>query len=43
MITTFMHAYNNQTVDIVLALLLIAGGVVGAQFGSRASAPVLKW
>lgn len=37
-LTAFLQAYNNQTVDIVLALLLIAGGVVGAQFGARASA-----
>lgn len=37
-LTTFMHAYNNFTVDIVLALLLIAGGVVGAQFGARVGA-----
>ena len=35
-ITTLLQAILNQTVDIVLALLLIAGGVVGAQFGSRA-------
>jgi uncharacterized membrane protein YfcA len=34
--TTFLHAYANGTVDILLALLLIAGGVVGAQFGTRA-------
>jgi uncharacterized membrane protein YfcA len=34
--TTFLHAYANQTVDILLALLMIAGGVVGAQFGTRA-------
>jgi uncharacterized membrane protein YfcA len=34
--TTFLHAYENGTVDILLALLLIAGGVVGAQFGTRA-------
>jgi hypothetical protein len=34
--TAFLHAYANQTVDILLALLLIAGGVVGAQFGARA-------
>jgi hypothetical protein len=32
---TFLQAVNNQTVDIVLALLLLAGAVVGAQFGSR--------
>ena len=37
-ITGFLHAYTNQAVDIVLALLLIAGGVVGVQFGSRAGA-----
>ncbi len=35
-LTTFLHAYNNHTVDIVLALLLIAGGVIGAQIGTRA-------
>ncbi len=34
-ITTFLHAYQNQAVDVVLALLLTVGGVVGAQFGSR--------
>ncbi len=33
--TTMMHAITNQTVDIVLALLLLIGGVVGAQFGTR--------
>jgi uncharacterized membrane protein YfcA len=37
-ITTFLHAYGNQTVDIMLALLLTVGGVVGAQFGTRAAA-----
>jgi len=37
-LTTFLHAYNNFTVDIVLALLLIAGGVIGAQFGARVGA-----
>jgi uncharacterized membrane protein YfcA len=36
-LTTFLHAYQNQTVDVVLALLLIVGGVVGAQFGTRAA------
>ncbi len=34
----FLHAYDTHTVDIILSLLLIAGGVVGAQFGSRAGA-----
>lgn len=33
---TFLQAWQNQTVDIVLALLLLVGGVVGAQFGVRA-------
>ncbi|MDF2095528.1 sulfite exporter TauE/SafE family protein [Aquibaculum arenosum] len=32
---TFLQAIQNQTVDIVLALLLTIGGVVGAQFGGR--------
>lgn len=35
-LTTVMQATFNHTVDIVLALLLIVGGVVGAQFGTRA-------
>jgi uncharacterized membrane protein YfcA len=34
-ITGFLQAYANHSVDILLGLLLIAGGVVGAQFGSR--------
>jgi len=32
---TFLQAVNNQTVDIVLALLLVVGSVVGAQIGAR--------
>ena len=32
-----MHATTNQTVDVVLALLLLFGSVVGAQFGARVS------
>lgn len=32
---TVLQAVNTQTVDVVLALLLLAGGVVGAQFGAR--------
>ncbi len=32
---TFLQAYQVQTVDVVLSLLLIAGGVIGAQFGVR--------
>lgn len=35
-IATFLHAAANQTVDIFLALLLLAGGVIGAQLGARA-------
>lgn len=34
--TTILHAVTNMTVDIVLALLLMAGGVIGAQFGAVA-------
>ncbi|MCX7339693.1 MAG: sulfite exporter TauE/SafE family protein [Hyphomicrobiales bacterium] len=33
---TLFHAASNQSVDIVLAVLLIIGGVIGAQFGGRA-------
>lgn len=32
---TLLHAVQSQTVDIVLAALLLVGGVVGAQLGSR--------
>jgi uncharacterized membrane protein YfcA len=32
---TVMHAATNQLVDIVLALILAVGGVIGAQFGAR--------
>ena len=32
---TFLQARNNQTVDVLLALVLLAGGVIGAQIGSR--------
>jgi uncharacterized membrane protein YfcA len=34
-VATVLQATTNKTVDIVLALLLIVGGVVGAQFGAR--------
>jgi uncharacterized protein len=33
---TVMHASTNHLVDAVLALILMIGGVVGAQFGARA-------
>jgi uncharacterized membrane protein YfcA len=34
-VTTVLQAGRNQTVDIVLASLLLFGGVVGAQIGAR--------
>ncbi|MPZ56135.1 MAG: TSUP family transporter [Rhizobiales bacterium] len=33
---TVLHATTNQLVDAVLALMLMTGGVIGAQFGARA-------
>jgi uncharacterized protein len=33
---TVMHAATNHLVDAVLALILMIGGVIGAQFGARA-------
>jgi len=33
---TIMHAATNHLVDAVLALILMVGGVTGAQFGARA-------
>ena len=35
--TTLLHATSSKSVDIVLALLLLTGGVAGAQFGVRAA------
>jgi hypothetical protein len=32
---TLLQAYTNRTVDAVLALVLLVGGVLGAQIGSR--------
>jgi uncharacterized membrane protein YfcA len=37
-LTTLLQATSSYSVDIVLAAILIAGGVVGAQFGVRAGA-----
>ncbi|WP_349363425.1 MAG: sulfite exporter TauE/SafE family protein [Roseitalea porphyridii] len=34
--TTIVQAVTNQTVDVMLALLLMIGGVAGAQYGARA-------
>ncbi|MDB2668904.1 sulfite exporter TauE/SafE family protein [Alphaproteobacteria bacterium] len=31
---TILHSVENQTVDILLAFLLMVGGVIGAQFGA---------
>jgi uncharacterized membrane protein YfcA len=33
---TVLHAVTNHLVDAVLALILMVGGVIGAQFGTRA-------
>ena len=33
--STFFQSYLNQTVDIVLATLMIVGGVIGAQIGAK--------
>jgi uncharacterized protein len=35
---TFLQAYVNQTVDVVLALLLLSGAVIGAQVGTKLGA-----
>nr|WP_209003111.1 sulfite exporter TauE/SafE family protein [Stappia taiwanensis] len=32
---TFLHSVSTHSVDIVLALTLMVGGVIGAQFGAR--------
>jgi hypothetical protein len=34
-VATMLHAITNQSVDFVLALILIVGSVIGAQFGTR--------
>ncbi|MGA1682966.1 MAG: sulfite exporter TauE/SafE family protein [Gemmobacter sp.] len=36
--STVMHAYTSQSVDILLALVLIIGGVIGAQIGTTIGA-----
>jgi len=36
-VATLLHATQSQTVDIMLGVLLLTGGVVGAQFGARAA------
>jgi uncharacterized membrane protein YfcA len=34
-IATILHALTNQSVDVILAIILMVGGVIGAQFGAR--------
>jgi uncharacterized membrane protein YfcA len=34
--TTILHASQNRSVDLALAMLLMVGGVIGAQFGAAA-------
>ena len=45
-IVTLLHSYHNQTVDIVLALILLLGGAIGAQIGvklsSKLEGPMLR-
>ena len=36
-IVTLLHAFHNQTVDVILALILLLGGAVGAQIGVKLS------
>ncbi|GLQ05478.1 sulfite exporter TauE/SafE family protein [Sneathiella chinensis] len=35
---TFLHSFATQTVDVMLALLLMSSAVIGAQFGTRIGA-----
>jgi len=34
---TFMQSYYNETVDLTMALVLLAGSTTGAQIGARIS------
>ena len=34
-VSTILHAYINQTVDVMLSSLLLIGAVIGAQIGTR--------
>ena len=38
--TTVMHAIENQSVDMVLGIILLIGGVIGAQIGTRIGARI---
>ncbi len=35
---TFLQSVQNQTVDVILTMLLLVGGVIGAQIGGRVGA-----
>ncbi len=35
---TFLQAFANQTVDVVLAVMLLTGAVIGAQVGAKVGA-----
>ena len=39
---TFLQAYANQTVDVVLAIMLLTGAVIGAQIGAKVGAKLTK-
>ena len=34
-LATVLHAVSSQSVDVILAIVLMVGGVIGAQFGAR--------
>ncbi len=34
-VATVLHAVSSQSVDVILAIILMVGGVIGAQFGAR--------
>jgi uncharacterized membrane protein YfcA len=40
LVATVLHAVENRTVDVMLAFILMTGGVLGAQFGVRAGQAV---
>ena len=34
-VATILHAVSSQSVDVILAIILMVGGVIGAQFGAQ--------
>jgi uncharacterized membrane protein YfcA len=40
LVATLLHSVENRTVDVMLAFILMTGGVIGAQFGVRAGQAV---